>query len=326
MPLSERPILVTGGAGLIGSTLVSALNRRGRTDILIADILGHDGKWRHLLPLRFADYFESESLLESLSSPRLADIGTVFHLGACTSTICTDASRLMRNNYEFTRCLAEWAVAGGRRFVYASSAATYGDGSAGMEDGDAGLHAFRPLNMYAYSKHLFDLYAKAQGWLDRIIGLKYFNVFGPGEEHKGDMCSMVFKAFHQIRDTGTVKLFRSGRPDFKDGEQRRDFLYVKDAVEATLHLAETPQAAGLYNAGSGVASTWIELVTAVFAAMARPVAIEFTALPEALRAGYQYWTCADVARLKNTGWTGPRFSLGAAVHDYVRNHLLPSSP
>lgn len=322
MPLSEKPILVTGGAGFIGSALVRALNKQGRTDIVIADILGSDLRWRNLLPLRFTRYLEAESLLEALSGQSLAGIGTVFHLGACSSTTCTDASWLMRTNYDFTYRLVEWAVAGGRRTVYASSASTYGDGTAGMKDGTADLSELQPLNMYGYSKHLFDLHARSQGWLDRIVGLKYFNVFGPGEGHKGDMQSMVIKAVRQIQETGKVKLFRSERPNIKDGEQRRDFLYVNDAVEATLHLAESPGTAGLYNVGSGVASTWMELVTAVFTAMGRPVDVEFVDLPERLRHGYQYWTQADISRLRGTRWTGPRFSLNTAVHDYVKNYLL----
>jgi ADP-L-glycero-D-manno-heptose 6-epimerase len=228
----------------------------------------------------------------------------------------------MENNFHYTRRLAEWALQGGRRMVYASSAATYGDGSQGMEDGHAHLECYRPLNMYGYSKHLFDLHAKRHGWLDRLVGLKYFNIFGPNEDHKGEMRSVVHKAYAQIRDTGSVELFRSHRPEYRDGEQQRDFLYVKDAVNATIHLATHPQAAGIFNIGSGIASTWTDLVTPIFHALDLPVSIQFIDMPEILRGKYQYRTLADTARLKSCGWTGPEFTLDAAVRDYVGHYLV----
>jgi ADP-L-glycero-D-manno-heptose 6-epimerase len=324
MTLSERPILVTGGAGLIGSALVRALNERGRRDIIVCDILGTDSKWRNLVPLRFADYLEAAELLGDLHSDRLSKVETIFHLGACSSTVCSDAAYLIHNNYEFTRRLAEWAVDGNRRFIYASSAATYGDGSAGMTDGHEDLHRFRPLNMYGYSKHLFDLHARSQGWLDRIVGLKYFNIFGPGEDHKGDMRSMVHKAFGQIKESGRVQLFKSGHPGYADGRQLRDFMYVEDAVNATIHLAESPAANGLFNVGSGKASTWIDLVTPIFEVLQLPVQIDFVDLPPVLSGKYQYHTQADIERLMALGWRGAKFSLEEAVKDYVANYLVPS--
>ena len=316
-------ILVTGAAGLIGSALVWALNRRGCENIILTDRLGRDERWRNLVPLRFADYLDADQLWDQLGTPALDSVRWVFHLGACSATTEKDAGFLMENNFRTTRRLAEWALAGGRRFVYASSAATYGDGAAGMEDGHAHLDAYRPLNMYGYSKQLFDQHARRQGWLDRIVGLKYFNIFGPNEDHKGDMRSVVHKACGQIRETGKVSLFRSHHPDFRDGEQRRDFLYVKDAVAMTLHLATAPGAAGIFNVGSGQAATWIDLVTPIFAALGLPVAIEFIDMPEILRGKYQYHTQADIARLQQTGWTGPTHSLPAAVNDYVTNYLVP---
>ena len=316
-------ILVTGAAGLIGSALVWALNRRGCENLILTDRLGRDERWRNLVPLRFADYLDADQLWDQLGTPALDSVRWVFHLGACSATTEKDAGLLMENNFHYTRRLAEWALAGQRRFVYASSAATYGDGAAGMDDGQDNLNAYRPLNMYGYSKHLFDQHAQRQGWFDRIVGLKYFNIFGPNEDHKGDMRSVVHKACGEIRATGKVSLFRSHHPDFRDGEQRRDFLYVKDAVAMTLHLATTPAAAGIYNLGSGQAATWIDLVTPIFDALGRPVAIEFIDMPEILRGKYQYHTCADVRRLQQTGWTGPTHSLSAAVRDYVTNYLVP---
>jgi ADP-L-glycero-D-manno-heptose 6-epimerase len=324
MSLSSNPILVTGAAGLIGSNLVRGLNGRGREDIIIADFLGSDEKWRNLIPLRFEKYIEADELLLALDTPRFARVGTVFHLGACSSTACADASYLMRNNYAFSWKLAEWAVAGNRRFIYASSAATYGDGSKGMKDGHDDIDRLCPLNIYGYSKHLFDLYVKSEGWFDRIVGLKYFNIFGPGENHKGDMQSMVPKAFDQIRKCNYVQLFKSGHPAYEDGKQLRDFMYVKDAVDATIHLAETPRASGLFNIGSGKATTWIDLVTPVFEALGLPVQIKFVDLPPHLQGNYQYHTQADISRLLATGWERKQFSLAEAAKDYVVNYLLPA--
>ncbi|MEO8614623.1 MAG: ADP-glyceromanno-heptose 6-epimerase [Luteolibacter sp.] len=315
--------LVTGGAGFIGSALIWALNQRGLDDIIVSDFLGTDDRWKNLVPLRFADYIEADDLLRSLDSPRFSDIKTIYHLGACSATTEKDCRYLIQNNYEFTRRLAEWAIRGRRRFVYASSAATYGDGTAGMDDRSEDLHRFRPLNMYGYSKHLFDLHAQKMGWLDRIVGLKYFNVFGPNESHKGDMRSVVHKAFGQIRENGKVQLFKSEHPDFRDGEQMRDFFYVKDAVDATIHLGGHSEASGLFNLGSGVASTWIQLITPIFNQLGLPVNIEFIDLPDSLRGKYQYHTCADISRLKATAWFGPGFPLEAAVRDYVSDYLIP---
>jgi len=319
----DDTILVTGAAGMIGSALVWALNRQGCHNLILTDRLGRDDKWRNLVPLRFADYLDADQLWDHLDTPALAAVRWVFHLGACSSTTEKDAAYLMENNCRYTRRLAEWALAGKRRFVYASSAATYGNGDAGMDDGQDHLHAYRPLNMYGYSKHLFDLHAQQRGWFDRIVGLKYFNIFGPNEDHKGDMRSVVHKACGQIRETGKVSLFRSYHPDYRDGQQRRDFLYVKDAVAMTLHLAKTPDAAGIYNIGSGTAATWIDLVTPIFDALNLPADISFIDMPEVLRGKYQYHTCANTRRLLDTGWSGSRTSLAAAVQDYVTNYLIP---
>jgi ADP-L-glycero-D-manno-heptose 6-epimerase len=323
MPFSKR-ILVTGGAGFIGSALIWALNRRGIDNILVSDLLRQDEKWRNLVPLRFADYIEGDDLLDVLEggARKLGDVKCVFHLGACSATTERDATYLIRNNYEYTKTLAHWALESGARFVYASSAATYGDGSRGMDDG-AGIDTLRPLNMYGYSKHLFDLYAKRQSWLDQIVGLKYFNVFGPNEDHKGDMRSLVHKAYGQVVDTGSIKLFASDRPDFADGEQKRDFLYVKDAVEMTIHLAANQRANGLYNLGSGEANSWNTLAMAIFSALGRQPYIEYIPMPDVLKAKYQYYTRADVTKLKASGYEGPMTPLADAVADYVKNYLVP---
>ncbi|MGD0350722.1 MAG: ADP-glyceromanno-heptose 6-epimerase [Verrucomicrobiota bacterium] len=323
---SDARVLVTGGAGFIGSALVWALNRRACDDIVVCDRLGTDEKWRNLAPLRFTDYVEADDLLPRLQNGALGKFDLVLHMGACSSTTERDAGFLIRNNYEFTKDLAMWTLsqkAGGRktRFAYASSAATYGDGSAGMDDDESQLDKLRPLNMYGCSKHLLDLHARRAGFLNRIVGLKYFNVFGPNEDHKGDMRSVVHKSFGQVRDTGVIRLFRSYRPDYRDGEQKRDFLYVKDAVAMTLYLAATPKANGLFNIGSGQARTWNDLANAVFAALNRKPDITFIEMPETIRDKYQYFTQANLARLRAAGYTAPVTSLEDAVTDYVRNYL-----
>jgi ADP-L-glycero-D-manno-heptose 6-epimerase len=319
LPGSGR-ILVTGGAGLIGSAVVWHLNRLGHDRILIADRMDRTEKWRNLVPLRFLDYLDADALLAAL--PDLDDIAAVFHLGACSSTTETDSDFLMRNNFEYTKSLAHWAAARNVRFVYASSAATYGAREDDFRE-DLPLETLRPLNMYGYSKHLFDLYASRAGLLTRITGLKYFNVFGPNEDHKGDMRSVVHKAFHQIRDTGKLQLFQSHRPEFADGCQQRDFLYVKDAAAMTVFLASRPEAAGLFNLGSGEPHTWLELAHAIFAALGREPAIEFIPMPAHLRGKYQYRTCATIAKLRAAGYDQPLTPLAGAVADYVRNYLVP---
>ncbi len=320
---SDARVLVTGGAGFIGSALVWALNRRGCEHIVVCDRLGLDEKWRNLTPLRFANYVEADELLPQLQNDALGKFDFVLHLGACSSTTERDAGYLIRNNYEFTKDLAAWALGQKTRFVYASSAATYGDGAAGMEDDDSQLNALRPLNMYGYSKHLFDLHAKRAGFLDRIVGLKYFNVFGPNEDHKGGMRSVVHKSFAQVKTGGVIQLFKSYRKDYRDGEQKRDFLYVKDAVAMALHLAANEKANGLFNIGSGAARTWLDLAHAVFAALKREPKIEFIEMPETIRDKYQYFTQANLARLRAAGYTAPATSLEDAVSDYVRNYLVP---
>jgi ADP-L-glycero-D-manno-heptose 6-epimerase len=321
--VSDSRVLVTGGAGFIGSALVWALNRRGCDDIVVCDILGTNEKWRNLAPLRFADYVEAADLLPRLQSGALGKFDLVLHLGACSSTTEKDATCLIRNNYEFTKDLATWALANKVRFVYASSAATYGDGSAGMEDDEAKLDTLRPMNMYGYSKHLFDLHAWRGGFLNKIVGLKFFNVFGPNEDHKGDMRSVVHKSFGQVQTEGVIRLFKSYRKDFADGEQKRDFLYIKDAVAMTLHLAANRKAGGLFNIGSGAARTWIDLANSVFTALDKKPKIEFIEMPEAIRDKYQYFTQADISRLRAAGYKEKITSLEVAVADCVQNYLAP---
>lgn len=318
-------ILVTGAGGFIGSALVHELNRRGLTQIIVTDFLSEDEKWKNLLPLEFEDYVAADDFLDDVTRDpdHHGKFAAVFHLGACSSTTVTDSAYVLKNNYAYTKNLCKWSLSMGARFVYASSAATYGDGSAGMDDKTENLRAFRPLNLYGYSKQLFDLYAWREEILPEIVGIKYFNVFGPNEYHKGDMRSLVCKAYEQIRSTGLIRLFKSHKPEYADGCQMRDFVYVKDAVDMTLHLAEEEEAGGLFNIGSGAARTWVDLANALFASLGLPPKIEFIDMPANIRDQYQYYTCADISKLRSAGYTPPTTPLEEAVRDYAVNYLLP---
>ena len=316
-------IIVTGAAGFIGSALIAALNKRGISDILAVDQLGSDNRWKNLQNLSFADYVEKDDFLQMVIEGRICPpIDTIFHIGACSSTTETDASFLMKNNYEYTKLLAQWATSEKIRFIYASSAATYGDGSAGFSDDENKIENLRPLNMYGYSKQLFDLWTKRAGLLSKIVGLKYFNVFGPNEYHKEDMRSFILKSFEQINETGKVKLFKSHNQQYSDGEYVRDFIYVKDAVDMTLFFFDHREIGGVFNIGTGKARNWNDLVKAVFATMNKKPEIEYVEMPESIREQYQYYTQADMAKLKNAGYEKETISLEEAVKDYVQNYLI----
>lgn len=312
--------IVTGAAGLIGSALIWKLNRMGIDDILAVDHLGTSEKWKNLRALAYADYMEKDVFMDRLLADELPDdTEVILHMGACSSTTEKDATYLVGNNFNYTRVLAEYATEKNIRFLYASSAATYGGGEHGYADDENSIEQLRPLNMYGYSKQMFDLWAKRRGLLSRITGVKYTNVFGPNELHKGEMRSVVCRAYEQIRDTGKVKLFKSYRPEYADGEQKRDFIYVKDAVEMVMFLLKN-NCRGIYNIGSGRAETWNSLAGAVFKAMDKPVNIEYIEMPDFLRGKYQYYTCADISKLRNAGYSAEVTPLEDTVADYIRNY------
>ena len=314
-------IIVTGGAGFIGSAIVAALNGRGLDDIVIVDILATNEKWKNLRNLHFADYVEADDFLERIRTGRIDGVDTIFHMGACSDTTERDASYMVKNNYDFSKVLANWAVQTEIRFVYASSAATYGDGSQGFSDDEAELDKLKPLNIYGYSKQMFDLWARRADLLKKIVGLKYFNVFGPNEYHKGEMRSFVLKAYEQINATGRVELFESHRPDYADGEQKRDFLYIKDAVDMTLFFLDNHKISGIFNIGTGTARTWNDLAKATFAAMNKEPNIEYIPMPQKLRDRYQYFTQADITKLHTAGYKKELTPLEEAIKDYVQNYL-----
>lgn len=317
-------IIVTGGAGFIGSTIVWRLNELGDENILVVDELGSDEKWKNLVGLNFKDFINKYDFLDDVIDGELTgyEVKTIIHMGANSSTTEKDADLLLTNNYEYTKALAEYSLENNVRFIYASSAATYGNGALGFDDEITKCKQLRPLNMYGYSKQMFDLWAMKHGAFNKTVGLKYFNVYGPNEYHKGDMRSVVHKAFQQVRDTGKVKLFKSLNKDYNDGEQMRDFIYVKDAVNMTLHFLEHPDKNGLFNIGSGKARTWNDLVTALFNAMNKPVNIEYIDLPDHLANKYQYFTEANTGKLMNAGYNEPVSSLEDGINDYVKNYLL----
>jgi ADP-L-glycero-D-manno-heptose 6-epimerase len=312
--------IVTGGAGFIGSAIVWQLNNRGRDDILIVDELGFSDKWKNLVPLKFYDFMNKLVFIEKLNDFGF-NIDAIIHMGANSSTTEKDADHLLTNNYEYTRRLAEFCIQNNIRFIYASSAATYGDGSFGFDDSEGLSSSLRPLNMYGYSKNIFDIKAAREKWFEKIVGLKYFNVYGPNEYHKGEMRSVVHKAFEQIRDKGKVKLFRSMNPEYKDGEQMRDFIYIKDAVDMTLFFLEN-KVGGLFNVGTGKARTWNDLVAAIFKSLNMPVNIDYIELPGNIADRYQYFTEARMDRIKKAGYSENVSSLEDGVTDYVKNYLM----
>lgn len=316
-------IIVTGGAGFIGSALIWRLNQLGIEDIIVVDEFSENEKWKNLVPLRYADVFDKEDFGHMISADFMKnfEIDTIFHLGACSSTTEKNFDYLMRNNFEYTKFLSEKAVENNIRFIYASSAATYGDGSQGYEDDESKLQTLRPLNAYGYSKHLFDLWARRSRIIDKIVGLKYFNVYGPNEYHKGDMRSVVNKCCEQIKTTGKAKLFNSENPGYKDGEQKRDFLYVKDAVDMTLFFRDNKIISGIYNIGTGEANTFNELIKPVFSSLGLKENIEYIDMPDNLKSKYQYYTKADITKLRDSGYTNNIMKIGDAVTDYVTNYL-----
>jgi ADP-L-glycero-D-manno-heptose 6-epimerase len=319
-------IVVTGGAGFIGSSIVWALNQRRKDNILIIDHLGtNNEKWRNLAPLKYLEYMEKDSFIDCIEEDSLPDnISCIIHMGACSSTTETDNTYLVKNNFKYSQAIASYCLDKHIRLIYASSAATYGGGQSGYYDGFEDIETLRPLNMYGYSKQMFDQWAKRNNVFDEMVGLKFSNVYGPNEYHKHSMKSVALSAFEQIQQTGSVKLFKSYRDEYKDGEQMRDFVYIKDIVSIVLHFLDHPELNGLFNAGSGQARTWNDLANAVFKALNKESHIEYVDMPVTLKEKYQYYTELDMTNLVKSGFTTKLKSLERNVKDYVQNYLLES--
>jgi ADP-L-glycero-D-manno-heptose 6-epimerase len=331
--MSRRLVLVTGGAGFIGSNIAARLARDLTLDVAVCDWLGsaEEARWRNLAKHPIADIVPPEGLFDWL--PRnAADLELVIHMGAISSTTEPDVDRIVRNNFVLSRDLFDWCAARSKRLIYASSAATYGDGAAGFDDDNdlAALAALRPLNAYGWSKALFDVHARRQAERGRAppqwAGLKFFNVYGPNEGHKGAMKSVVAQIWPDVLEGRPVKLFQSHRPDYADGGQLRDFVYVRDVVDVIEWLANHDGVSGLFNLGSGRARSFRELAAATFAAAGRAPQIEYVPMPEVLRGRYQYFTEAPLERLRAAGYAGQMTGLEDGVGDYVRGFLATPDP
>lgn len=322
----DQLIIITGAAGLIGSCCVKYLNEKGSNNLLLVDDIRKTEKWKNLVNKKCVDFISRNELFQWLEGKE-RDIEAFIHLGACSDTMETDGNYLMENNFRYSVRLAQYALAHGHRFIYASSAATYGDGTKGFIDNHAEIENLKPLNLYGFSKYYFDLWLKQQGLLDQVVGLKYFNVYGPNENHKGRMASMVYKMLPIAQKEGLIKLFKSSEPDrFGDGEQCRDFIYVKDAVRMTCDFLEN-ELTGIFNIGSGMTTTWNQLANALFKAIDKPAHIEYVDMPDELIGKYQNYTCADMSKYKEkvglpSAKPSCEFSTDAGIADYVRNYLL----
>ena len=318
-------LLVTGGAGFIGSNVVAALNEAGRTDVVVNDILGADQKWRNLAKRQVADVVAPADLFRWLDGRKL---DAVIHMGAISDTTATDADLVMENNFRCSIRLLDWCTAARVPFIYASSAATYGDGAEGFDDNwsPASLQKLKPLKLSGWSKQLFDQavaerVAKKEKLPPQWAGLKFFNVFGPNEYHKGEMMSLVAKRFDDAKAGRTVRLFKSHRAGIEDGDQRRDFIYVDDAVAVVRWLMETPTVSGIFNTGTGKARSFRDLVSALYRALGHEPRIEYVDMPDNIRGQYQYFTQAKVDNLLHAGYNAGFISLEDGITNYVTKFL-----
>ncbi|WP_372370865.1 ADP-glyceromanno-heptose 6-epimerase [Candidatus Uabimicrobium sp. HlEnr_7] len=314
--------IVTGGAGFIGSVLVKKLNERGIEDVLIVDSVKKSLKWKNLLGKKYIDYISKEDFISHLYGGSFHNVKAILHMGACSATTEEDFDYLYNNNYLYSIELAKWCLQEQVRFIYASSAATYGCGNDGYIDCEKKTHSLMPLNRYGYSKQLFDLWVLKRKLSHSIVGLKFFNVYGPNEYHKDSMASLAYKAFDQIKKNGTLKLFKSHKTGYNDGEQLRDFIYIKDCANVVLWFLENEKCNGIFNVGTGKARTWNDLAQAIFKSMNLEKKIEYINMPMSLRNQYQYFTEANMEKLHSVGYKETFFSLEEGIRDYYDNYLL----
>ena len=318
--------LVTGGAGFIGSNVVASLNEAGATDVVVNDLLGRDdAKWRNLAKRQVADLVPPAELMQWLDGRKL---DAVIHMGAISDTTASDGDLVMENNFRLSLRLLDWCTATRTPFIYASSAATYGDGSQGFTDDwtPEALRKLQPMNLYGWSKHLFDLalvdrYVKKDKLPPRWVGLKFFNVYGPNEYHKGAMASVLARVFDNAKAGKPVRLFKSHRQGIADGDQRRDFIYVDDAIAVLRWLLDTGSVNGIFNVGTGQAESFRDMIGAMFKALKQPAKIDYIDMPEAIRGQYQYFTQSSVANLRGAGYNAGFTPLASAVGQYVTGYL-----
>ena len=320
-------IIVTGGAGFIGSNIVAALQEQGYTDIVVADWLGSDDKWKNIAKRELSAIVAPEKLI-AYADAHARDISAIIHMGAISTTTETDADLIIRSNFELTQELWQLCAQMDIPFIYASSAATYGDGALGFDDNASlpHLNSPRPLNPYGWSKALFDRWAareEAEGRLlpPQHVGLKFFNVYGPNEYHKGGQKSVVAHIFPDVKSGRPVRLFKSYHPDYADGQQLRDFVWVGDVVDVILWLLRHPKVSGLFNVGTGEARSFYDLAAATWAALGKAPQITYIDMPESLRSKYQYYTKANLDKLRAAGYTAPMTSLEEGVRRYVQGYL-----
>lgn len=318
-------IVITGGAGFIGSALLWALNKQGREDIILVDEINHDEKEHNLAPLHYDERVGIVDFRRKLKAGEYDDTGieAVFHLGACSNTTEQNWDYLLDNNVEYTKDVIRWCTDHNIRCIYASSAATYGAGEHGYSDDHELFNKLKPLNLYGQSKLEVDIWARDGGYLDTVVGLRYFNVFGPNESHKEDMRSVIAKKYPLLATQGVIELFKSEHPNYQDGQQQRDFLYVNDAVAMTLFFWEQSAIHGIFNIGTGQAHSWNEVAEAMFAATQKKPNVKYIAMPANVRNQYQYFTQADMKKMKTSGYRGKATPLEAAIRDYIQNYLAP---
>lgn len=311
-------VILTGGAGFIGSCFLGKLNKKGIKDIIVVDDLNKSSKWENLVGKRFRDYIHKDDFLKLLRGHKIAMPTHIVHLGACSSTIEENVDYLMKNNYKYSKKLAKWAVQNEIPFMYASSGATYGDGSTGYSDSKENTLKLQPLNMYGFSKHLFDLWILDNGLEDKVTGFKFFNVFGPNEYHKGEMRSVICKKYPEVKEDGVIRLFKSYKDKYKNGEQKRDFVYIKDVVEIMYYFLKNPDKTGILNLGTGEAHSWNELAACMFKAMNKEPNIKYIEMPPKLREKYQYFTEAKIDKLRSKSCNHEFMSLEESVEDYIK--------
>ncbi|HOC01993.1 MAG TPA: ADP-glyceromanno-heptose 6-epimerase [Candidatus Ratteibacteria bacterium] len=318
--------VITGGMGFIGSAVVWEMNNSGIDNLIIVDSPSTNNSWKNLVNIRFADIIDKNTFIKKIEENKINYlIEGIIHMGACADTTENRVDYLLENNFQYTKKLATWAINNNCRFLYASSAATYGNGP-DFADDEEKIYLLKPLNIYGYSKHLFDIWAYRNNLLKQIAGIKFFNVFGPNEYHKGEMRSVIHKKFYEIMETGKANLFKSYKPQYKDGEQKRDFIYIKDAVKIIMFIYKNKSINGIFNAGTGIARSFNDIAKTIFSILGKKENIQYIDMPENIRNSYQYFTQADVKKIRSAGYKETFLSLEESIQDYIKNYLLKEDP